>query len=93
VSSGYHWKADDSRIPGLYMPFLKSQMFIHKHKKKYSTGLSIANLNFSEILFSAGCFHKVGSQKICLEATDEFACSRYMDILEICNLRISNLLH
>ncbi len=54
------------------------------------TGLSIANLNFSEIAFSVGYLHKV-SLEFSFQAIDQLVCSRCTGILVICNPRNSNL--
>jgi hypothetical protein len=50
----------------LKMPLIlfKSQLFICTLKKGSRTGFSIANPNFSEVAFSDGYLHKVGSPEI-----------------------------
>jgi hypothetical protein len=47
------------------------------------TALSIANPNFSDIAFSVGYLHKVGSLDFSFQAIDELVCSKSSDILVI----------
>jgi hypothetical protein len=71
---------------------LKSKLFICKLEKGAVAGLSIANLDFSEIAFCVEYLHKVGSLKLSSQSADELVCFRSMEILVICNSRNSNLL-
>jgi hypothetical protein len=60
---------------------LKTQLFIGKLKKETVSRLSNANYpNFSEITFSVGHLHKVGSLSSSLQAIDELVCFKYTEM-------------
>jgi hypothetical protein len=72
----HHEIADDSNIPK--MPLISPQepvvheVHLQTQKKKGAlTGLSIPNPNLSQIAFSVGYLHSVGSLELRFQAIDE----------------------
>jgi hypothetical protein len=68
----HHEIADNSNIPK--MSLISSQepvVHLQTQKKGALTGLSIPNPNLSEIAFSVGYLHTVGSLELRFQAIDE----------------------